>query len=119
MFTPFAALLLFLGFSLTSLWAAASGIHVSCNCFGTSDRQLGKQSLVTPLMLGLAVGVYMLLPHSRDQAMPVETTFAVIGMGGGTIVYGRWLLAAPALAAVVRQRRTLENDEQRTLCHGT
>src|SRR4051794_13552856 len=35
-----ATVALFLGFSGLSVWAMRSGVHINCNCFGSSDRKL-------------------------------------------------------------------------------
>ena len=60
-------LALFLGFAAVSLWAARHEVHVRCNCFGQSERELGKDSLVTSLLLAGATVAYWTLLRRRTS----------------------------------------------------
>jgi uncharacterized membrane protein YphA (DoxX/SURF4 family) len=105
-----AALALFLGFAALSLWASRRGLQVQCNCFGSGDSELGKDSLATSLPLAGATLVYLALllraePNLTLGELPVAATLGIAAVLGG-----RWLLAAPELAGIVRQRRRLDSD---------
>lgn len=104
-----ATLVLFLCFAGISLWAVRSGIHVHCNCFGRSDRELGRDSLRSSLLLAGATLVYLAALQGSDSIALREVPLA-LGLGVGAVLAGRWLLAAGQLAAIVRQRRGLERD---------
>jgi uncharacterized membrane protein YphA (DoxX/SURF4 family) len=105
-----AAVALFLGFASLSLWAARRGLRVRCNCFGSGDWELGKDSLATSLLLASAtLGYWALLQRAEPSPavgeLPLGATLGVAAALGG-----RWLLAARELAGIVRQRRRLESD---------
>jgi hypothetical protein len=105
-----ATLALFLGFAAVSLWAARHELHVRCNCFGRSDRELGKDSLVTSLLLaGATVAYWALLQRTDDSLTLGELPLAVV-LGVATVLGARWLLTGRELAAIVRQRKVLESD---------
>jgi uncharacterized membrane protein YphA (DoxX/SURF4 family) len=105
-----AALALFLGFAAVSLWAARRGLQVQCNCFGSGDSELGKDSLATSLPLVGATLVYLaLLLHAEPSPTLGELPVAAT-LGLAAVLGGRWLLAAPELAGIVRQRRRLDSD---------
>ena len=109
-----AALALFLGFAAVSLWAVRRGLHVRCNCFGASDRELGKDSLRTSLLLaGAALAYLLLLQHDEPSLSLGEVPLALL-LGFAAVLVGRWLLAAGDLAGIVRQRRRLEADLARS-----
>jgi hypothetical protein len=105
-----ATLALFLGFAAVSLWAARHGLHVRCNCFGQSERELGKDSLITSLLLaGATVAYWALLRRTDDSLTPGELPLAVV-LGAATVLGARWLFAGRQLARIVRQRKVLERD---------
>ena len=103
-------LVLFLGFAVLSLWAARRGLRVACSCFGRSDRELGKDTLATSLLLAGATLVYLVLllraePSLALGELPLAATLGIIAVLGG-----RWLLAVGEMAAIVRQRRRLDKE---------
>jgi uncharacterized membrane protein YphA (DoxX/SURF4 family) len=105
-----AALVLFLGFSALSFWAVRSGVQLRCNCFGSGDRELGKDSLETSALLAAAtLGYLALLVNGEPSLGPGDVPLAVL-LGIAVALAGRWLLAAGDLTAIVRQRRLLEKD---------
>ena len=105
-----ATLALFLGFAGLSLWTARRGLRVQCSCFGRSDRELGKDTLVTSLMLAGATLAYLVLLGSVEGSLsPGEAPLAA-GLGVGAVLGGRWLLVAGDLAAMIRQRRRLDRE---------
>jgi len=105
-----ATLALFLGFAWLSLWAARRGLRVQCSCFGRSDRELGKDTLVTSVMLAGATLAYLILLGSVEGSLsPGEAPLAA-GLGVGAVLAGRWLLVAGDLAAMIRQRRRLDRE---------
>ena len=65
-----ATLVLFLGFAALSLWAERRGLHVQCSCFGRSERELGKDTLVTSLMLAGATLAYWVLLGRTEAHSP-------------------------------------------------
>ena len=89
-------LALFLGFAAVSLWADRHELHVRCNCFGRSERELGKDSLVTSLLLaGATVAYWALLRRTDDSLTLGEVPLAVV-LGAVTVLAARWLLTAVA-----------------------
>jgi hypothetical protein len=105
-----ATLALFLGFAALSLWAARRGLQVQCNCFGSGDSRLGKDSLATSLPLAAATLVYLALLLREEPSLALGELPLALMLGIAAVVGGRWLLAAPELAGIVRQRRRLDSD---------
>jgi Methylamine utilisation protein MauE len=105
-----ATLTLFLGFAAASLWAARRGLRVRCNCFGSSDRELGKDSLATSLLLAGATVVYWTLLRRVEPSLSLAEIPLAATLGVAAVLAGRWLLAASELAEIVRQRRRLDSD---------
>ena len=105
-----ATLALFLGFAALSLWAARRGLQVQCSCFGRSDRQLGKDTLVTSLMLAGATLAYWVLLRRTEYSLALGELPLVAGLGIAAVLGGRWLLLAGELAGIVRQRRRLDKE---------
>jgi hypothetical protein len=105
-----ATLALFLGFAALSLWAARRGLQVQCNCFGSGDSRLGKDSLATSLPLAAATLVYLALLLRAEPSLALGELPLALMLGIAAVVGGRWLLAAPELAGIVRQRRRLDSD---------
>jgi uncharacterized membrane protein YphA (DoxX/SURF4 family) len=103
-------LALFLGFAALSFWAARSGLHVRCNCFGASDRELGKDSLATSLLLAGATLAYLGLLQRGEPSLSLGELPLAVVLGITAVLGGRWLLAARGVAGIVRQRRQLESD---------
>jgi hypothetical protein len=105
-----ATLALFLGFATLSLWAARRGLRIACSCFGRSDRELGKDTLVTSLMLaGATLAYWVLLGRTEDSLTLGELPLAA-ALGIAAVLGGRWLLVARELAGIVRQRRVLDKE---------
>jgi len=105
-----ATVVLFLGFAAVSFWAARSGLHVQCNCFGASDRELGKDSLETSLLLaGAALAYWALLQRAEPSLALGEAPLAAL-VGVAAVLGARWLIAARELANIAGQRRRLESD---------
>ena len=99
---------LFLGFAALSFWAVRRGLHVQCNCFGAGDRELGKDSLETSLLLaGAALAYLAILQGSKPSLSLGEVPLAVL-LGIAVALAGRWLLSAGDLAAIIGQRRRLD-----------
>jgi uncharacterized membrane protein YphA (DoxX/SURF4 family) len=105
-----ATLIMFVGFAGISLWAERRGLHVSCNCFGQSDRQLGKDSAVMSLLLAAATLVYLVLLQATEPSLSAGELPLAVTLGMAAVMGGRWLLAAGNLASIVRQRRVLERE---------
>ena len=105
-----ATLALFLGFAALSLWAARRGLRVQCSCFGRSERELGKDTLVTSLMLAGATLAYLVLLGRTDGSLALREVPLAVGLGIAAVLGGRWLLVAGELAAMVRQRRRLDKE---------
>jgi hypothetical protein len=105
-----ATLALFLGFAAVSLWATRHELHVRCNCFGQSERELGRDSLITSVLLaGATVAYWALLRRTDDSLTPGELPVALV-LGVAAVLGARWLFAARELAGIVRQRKVLERD---------
>ncbi len=105
-----ATVVLFLGFSALSVWAMRSGVHLSCNCFGSSDRELGRDSLETSLLLaGAALAYLALLQRTQPSLTLGEAPLAAL-LGVAAVMAARWLLALRELAPMVRQRRLLDRE---------
>ena len=104
-----ATLVLFLCFAGVSLWAVRRGLHVHCNCFGRSDRELGRDSLRSSLLLAVASVVYLVALQGSESIALREVPLA-LGLGVGAVLAGRWLLTAGQLVGIVRQRRGLDRD---------
>ena len=105
-----ASAALFLGFSALSLWALRSGVHVSCNCFGSSDRELGRESLETSLLLAAAALVYLALLQRTQPSLTLGEAPLAALLGILAVMGARWLLALRELGPMVRQRRSLERE---------
>jgi uncharacterized membrane protein YphA (DoxX/SURF4 family) len=105
-----ATLALFLGFTAVSLWAARRGLRIRCNCFGRSERELGKDSLAASLLLAGATLAYLVLLRSTDKSLAHGELPLAAALGVAAVLGGRWLLAAGELTAIVRQRRQLDKD---------
>ena len=105
-----ATLVLFLGFSALSLWAVRTGMHVSCNCFGSSDRELGKDSLETSLLLAAAALAYLALLQRTQPSLTLGEAPLAALLGVAAVMGARWLLALRDLVPIVRQRRVLERE---------
>jgi uncharacterized membrane protein YphA (DoxX/SURF4 family) len=103
-----AALGLFLGFSALSYWAMRSGVHISCNCFGSSDRELGRDSLETSLLLSAAALVYLALLQRTQPSLTLGEAPLAALLGVTAVLGARWLLALRDLIPIVRQRRQLD-----------
>jgi len=104
-----ATLALFAGFAALSWWAQRRGLRVQCNCFGRSERELGRESFLTSALLAGATVVYLLLLPSVDSLALGELPL-VLGLSVAAVLGGRWLLAAGELAGLVRQRRLLDGE---------
>ena len=105
-----AALALFLGFAALSLWATRRGLRVQCSCFGRSDRELGRDTLVTSLLLAGAMLAYLVLHGRAEGSLSLRELPLAVGLGIGAVLGGRWLLVAGELASIVGQRRRLEKE---------
>lgn len=105
-----ATLALFVGFAALSVWAARHGLHVRCNCFGRSDRELGKESLTTSGLLAVAALVYLVLLQVEEPSLTLGELPLAIGLGIGAVLAARWVLVSRDLVAIVRQRRALDRD---------
>jgi hypothetical protein len=105
-----ATLALFLGFAAVSLWAARHGIRVRCNCFGQSERELGKDSLVTSLLLAGATIAYWALLQQTDESLTLGELPLAVVLGAVVVLAARWAFTAGDLVAIVRQRKVLESD---------
>ena len=106
----FAALVLFAGFAAVSFWAMRHELHVNCNCFGKSDRELGKESLATSLLLAVAALVYLTLLQREEPSLSLGEVPLALGLGIGAVLAARWAFTMGDLAAIVRQRRALDRD---------
>jgi uncharacterized membrane protein YphA (DoxX/SURF4 family) len=105
-----ATLALFAAFAAVSLWAARHGLHVQCNCFGRSGRELGKESLTTSTFLAGATLVYLGLLQVEEPSLSLGELPLAIGLGIGAVLAARWVLASKDLLAIVRQRKALDRD---------
>jgi uncharacterized membrane protein YphA (DoxX/SURF4 family) len=105
-----AAAALFLGFSALSLWAVRSGAQISCNCFGSSDRELGKDSLETSLLLAAAALAYLALLQVKEPTLTLGQAPLAALLGVAAVMGARWLLALRDLVPMVRQRRLLDRE---------
>ena len=105
-----ATLVLFLGFVALSLWAVRRGLQVQCNCFGSGNRELGKDSLAMSLLLAGTTFAYWALLRRAEPSLALGDLPRAAMLGIATALGGRWLLAAGELAGIVRQRRVLERD---------
>ena len=105
-----ATLALFLAFAALSLWAKRRGLRVQCSCFGRSERELGKDTLVTSLMLAGATLAYWVLLQSTDDSLTLGELPLAVGLGSAAVLGGRWLLVSTELAAMIRQRRRLDKE---------
>jgi methylamine utilization protein MauE len=109
-----ATLALFLGFAAISLWATRHGLHVRCNCFGQSERELGKDSLITSLLLAGATVAYWALLRQTDESLSLGELPVALVLGVATVLGTRWVFAGTQLAGIVRQRKVLESDLAKT-----
>jgi uncharacterized membrane protein YphA (DoxX/SURF4 family) len=105
-----ATLALFLGFAALSLWAARRGLRVQCSCFGRSDRELGRDTLVTSLLLAAATLAYWALLQRSDHSLTLGELPLAVALGLAAVLGGRWLLVARELGGIVRQRRQLDKE---------
>ena len=105
-----ATLALFLGFAAISVSAARRGLHVRCNCFGQSERELGKDSLVTSLLLAGATVAYWALARQTNESLTLGKLPLAVVLGAAVVLAGGWALTSRDLVKLVRQRRGLESD---------
>jgi len=103
-------LALFVSFAAVSLWVVRRGLHVNCNCFGRSDRELGKESLQTSLLLAVATLVYLVLLQAEEPSLSLGKLPLAISLGVGAVLAVRWVFASQDLLAIIRQRRALDRD---------
>jgi hypothetical protein len=101
---------LFLGFAALSLWAARRGLRVQCNCFGAGERELGKDSLETSLLLAGASLAYWALLQGVEPSLALGELPLAAFLGIAAVLGARWALAAGELTGIVRQRRLLDSD---------
>jgi hypothetical protein len=101
---------LFSGFAALSLWAVRRGVHLQCNCFGAGDRELGRDSLETSLLLAAATLAYLALVLRAEPSLTLGEAPLAAFLGVAAVLGGRWLLAAGQVAALVGQRRRLDRD---------
>ena len=101
---------LFFAFAALSLWAVLRGLHMQCNCFGAGDRELGKDSLETSLLLAGATLAYLALILRAEPSFTLGELPLAVLVGITAALAGRWSLAAGQLAAIVRQRKLLDRD---------
>jgi hypothetical protein len=85
-----------------------SGVHISCNCFGSSDRELGRDSLETSLLLSAAALVYLALLQRTQPSLTLGEAPLAALLGVTAVLGARWLLALRDLIPIVRQRRQLD-----------
>ena len=109
-----ATFVLFLGFALLSLWAELRGLRVRCNCFGHSDRELGKDSLATSLPLAMAALLYWALLRGTNPELAAGELPLAATLGVAVLLGARWLLAGPQLVRMTQQRRLIDRSERRT-----
>lgn len=107
-----ATVVLFLGFSALSVWAMRSGVHISCNCFGSSDRELGRDSLETSLLLAAASLAYLALVQRTQPSLTLGEAPLAALLGVAAVMGARWLLALRDLAPMVHQRRLLDREAE-------
>jgi uncharacterized membrane protein YphA (DoxX/SURF4 family) len=105
-----ATVVLFVGFSALSLWAVRSGVHISCNCFGSSDSELGKDSLETSLLLAAAALAYLALLQRTQPSLTLGEAPLAALLGVAAVMGARWLLALRDLVPIIRQRRLLDRE---------
>lgn len=101
---------LFLCFAAISFWAVRRELRVQCNCFGAGDRELGKDSLETSLLLAAAALAYWALLQRVEPSLTLGELPLAVFLGVAAVLGARWLLAAGEVFAIVRQRRRLESD---------
>ena len=109
-----ATFVLFLGFAVLSLWAELRGLRVRCNCFGHSDRELGKDSLATSLPLAVAALLYWALLRGANPELAADELPLAATLGVAVLLGARWLLAGPELVRMTHQRRLIDRSERRT-----
>jgi uncharacterized membrane protein YphA (DoxX/SURF4 family) len=109
-----ATLVLFAVFAGISLWAVRRGLHVNCNCFGRSERELGKDSLQTSLVLAAATLVYLALLQIDEPPLSLGELPLAICLGAAAVLAARWAFASRGLVAIVRQRRALDRELAQT-----
>jgi uncharacterized membrane protein YphA (DoxX/SURF4 family) len=103
-------LALFVAFAAVSVWATRRGLHVNCNCFGRSERELGKESLGTSLLLAAATVVYLALLQVDQPSLSLGELPLAIGLGAAAVLAARWAFASRDVLAIVRQRRALDRE---------
>jgi hypothetical protein len=101
---------LFSGFAALSLWAARRGLRVQCNCFGAGDRELGRDSLETSLLLAGATLAYWALLQRVEPSLTFGEVPLAVFLGIAAVLGARWALTAGKLTAIVRQRRLLDRE---------
>ena len=109
-----ATFVLFLGFALLSLWAELRGLRVRCNCFGHSDRELGKDRLVTSVPRAVAALLYWALLRGTNPELAAGELPLAATLGVGILLGARWVMTGPELVRMTRQRRLIDRSESRT-----
>jgi hypothetical protein len=87
-------------------------VHISCNCFGSSDRELGRDSLETSLLLAAASLAYLALLQWTQPSLTLGEAPLAALLGVAAVMGARWLLAFRDLAPMVRQRRLLDREAE-------
>jgi hypothetical protein len=109
-----ATFVLFLGFVVVSLWAELRGLRVRCNCFGHSDRELGRDSLVTSVPLAVTALVYWALLRGANPELALGALPLAATLGIAVLLGARWVLTGPELVRITRQRRLIDEAQQGT-----
>lgn len=109
-----ATFAVFLGFVAVSLWAAHRELRVRCNCFGHSDRELGRDSLTMSIPLAAASLLYWALLQNVTPELTAGELPLAASLGVATVLGARWLMATPELARAVRQRRMIDAATRET-----
>jgi hypothetical protein len=105
-----ATLALFFGFAALSLWATHRGLRIQCSCFGRSDRELGKDTLLTSLVLTGATLAYWALLQRSEPSLALGEAPLAAALGAAAVLGVRWLLLAGELSGIIGQRRLIEKE---------
>ncbi len=98
--------ILLAAFTAAALTALAGGRTVQCSCFGADSGVLGMSTMVRCALLAVPAGVSA-LPVTADGVSSdrLAATTLVGALALGSLLAGKWLLALPILARLMRERR--------------
>lgn len=108
-----AAFMLVVLFAGVSVQVLVRGEKIACHCFGPSERNLGRDTLATSVMLAVPAVTYVCtLGATRPlSSVPPLAVLVFATLTCGSILIGRWVLLAPTIVRIRGERRLWINRD--------